>query len=76
MNEITVSILDNGTTRIETNRFSGPVHAAAEAALLWIARELGGETTRTRRVMIGQAIHAHDHAGHEHEHGEHTHTHG
>lgn len=67
---LTVTILDSGTCRIETDAISGPNHQLAEAALLWIARELGGEVTRTRRVTIGQTLTAH---AHDHETADHTH---
>jgi hypothetical protein len=64
-NDITVTILDDGTVRIDTGAITGPDHQAAEAALLWIQRELGGPATRTRRIDIGAHIHEHEH--------EHTH---
>jgi len=67
MNDITVTILENGTCRIDTDQISGPAHQAAESALQWIARELGGEVTRTKKVTIGIQLHGHDH-DHDHFH--------
>lgn len=61
---ITLTILENGTVRIETDKISGPNHANAEAALLFIAKEMGGEVTRTHRHPGGH-VHTHEH---EHEH--------
>jgi ABC-type Zn2+ transport system substrate-binding protein/surface adhesin len=68
-NDITVTILENGTARIETDKIAGPAHQAAEAALLWIERELGGNVSR-----IGKGhIHTHEH-NHTHDHN-HNHDH-
>jgi hypothetical protein len=70
LNDITVTILPNGTARIDTDQISGPAHQAAEKALLWIAHELGGTVTRASRkgqVFIHEHEHTHD--------GEHFHTH-
>jgi len=64
---IKISILASGVCRIETDGISGTHHQNAEQALLWIARELGGDVTRTRRIHVGQHIHDHDHA-HDHDH--------
>ena len=62
-NDITVSILEDGTVRIDTNAIAGPAHLAAEKALAWMAREIGGTVTRTKRAHT----HHHDH-GKEHDH--------
>jgi len=64
-NNIRCTILDNGTVRIDTDQITGPAHQAAEAALLWIARELGGEVTRTSNKH--GHTHTHDHT-HDHDH--------
>jgi hypothetical protein len=66
-NNITCTILENGTVRIDTDQISGPNHATAEAALQWIANQLGGDVTRTRRVDIHQHIHMDEH-DHDHDH--------
>ena len=64
MDGITVTILENGTVRIETDGISGPNHANAEAALQFITKEIGGEVTRIHRHPGGH-VHVHEH---EHEH--------
>lgn len=69
MNDISITILENGNVRIDTDQIGGPEHMAAEKALQWIASELGGNTTRTRRNQ--GHVHNHDHA-HNHDHN-HTH---
>ena len=69
LNDISITILDDGTARIDTDHITGPAHQAAESALLWIARELGGEVSRVKKP--GSHIHHHDH---DHEHfNSHTH---
>ncbi len=67
MNDIKITILDDGTARIDTDQITGPAHQAAESALLWIARELGGDVSRVKKSNS----HTHHH-NHEHEH-EHSH---
>jgi hypothetical protein len=67
MDKLTCTILENGTVRIDTDKISGPNHSNAEAALQWIAKEMGGDVTRTRRVNINQTVHMHDH-DHDHDH--------
>jgi len=71
-NNIECTILENGTVRIDTDQISGPNHATAEAALAWIAKEMGGEVKRTRRININQTVHVHDH-DHDHDH-DHSHA--
>lgn len=66
-NDITVTILDNGEVKIETDAISGPIHTVAENMIKWIEQECGGEVTRTKRIDIHQNIHVHDH-DHEHDH--------
>ncbi|MGH7260153.1 MAG: hypothetical protein ACREI9_05660 [Nitrospiraceae bacterium] len=62
--ELTITILDDGTIKIETDQVSMPNHANAEEFLKMAARMVGGETTRTKR-------------GHGREHTHHgvTHSH-
>ncbi len=61
--EMKITILPDGTVKIETDAISGANHMTAERALQWIAAELGGATTRTKRAHG----HTHDEA-HDHEH--------
>jgi hypothetical protein len=69
MNNITATILDSGTVRIDTDKISGPAHASAEACLLWIAKELGGDVERKSNKHTHTHLHdhAHDH-NHDHQH--------
>lgn len=61
MDEMRITILDDGTIKTETNPISPANHASAEAFMNDIARLTGGATNRVRR-------------GHTHSHGK-THTH-
>ena len=65
-NDITCTILENGVVRIDTDKIAGPAHQAAEAALQWIAKELGGDVQRVRSTHTHTHEHEHDH---DHEHG-------
>lgn len=64
-NEIKVTILDDGSVKIETGTFEGAKHSAAEAMLRDIGNALG-KTTRTRAPHAHHHHHEHDH-DHEHE---------
>lgn len=67
-NDFDVVILPNGDVRVTTGSFAGPVHMSADAFMIWIQRELGGEARVTRG-------HSHSHAhGHSHDH-DHDHDH-
>jgi hypothetical protein len=59
-NQFEFIILENGLVRVTSGKFSGPVHMAADAFILWAQRELGGD------VKVAHS-HGHTHA-HEHEH--------
>jgi len=70
INGFEITILEDGTVKVETGSFQGAVHLAADKLMSWIESQMGGETTRKR---LG---HAHDH-DHDHEHGhDHKHTKG
>lgn len=69
-NEMEIEILADGTVKITTDRFSGPVHVTAERFLAYLEGELGGQTTVRRRAAH---VHVHEHA-HEHDH-HHDHDH-
>lgn len=68
MDNIKITILEDGTIKTETDKVSAPNHSNAENFLSNMAKMAGGETKRRRRG----AAEAHGH--HTHEHGE-THTH-
>lgn len=65
MDNITCTILEDGTVRVDTDKISGPNHSNAEAALQFLAKELGGDVHRVSRHPATQHIHEH---GHEHSH--------
>jgi hypothetical protein len=60
VDEIRITILDDGTIRAETDQVSGPNHLNADKFLQWMAEQAGGEKSRQRRG-------AHTHTHHEHE---------
>ena len=62
-NEMDIIVLGDGTVRVETGEVGGPEHMAAEKMLAWLAKELGGETTRVRRGHAHHHHHEHVHAG-------------
>lgn len=67
MDRFDITILEDGTIKLETGRVSAANHMTAEAALRFLAQACpGGSQTRTRL--------AHAHGGHAHEH-EHEHEH-
>lgn len=63
---INVTILEDGSLKIETDKVSMPNHAGAEALLREVAKAMGGEAKRERKIKVGQIIHEHD--GHFHTH--------
>lgn len=67
LNDITVTILPDGTVRVETGSIDGPVHMAADKLLAWLADQLGGPTGEVRRLAGHVHTHGHGH-GHGHEH--------
>jgi hypothetical protein len=66
--KLKVTILDDGTLRVESPSISAANHANAEGVFKLFADIIGGETTRER------AGNKHGHA-HVHRHGEHSHSH-
>lgn len=63
LDQLKIEILDDGTIKVETDDLSGVNHLNAEQLLGFLARELGGETTRVRK----NPTHIHQH-GHLHQH--------
>jgi len=63
--KMSITILPDGTIKIETNKISGPNHLSAEKFVKAVNELAGGDTTATRKVV----------AMHNHEHNAHTHTH-
>ncbi len=64
MDGIKVTILQDGTIKIETDPISPANHLSAQQLLDAISRLSGGEVTKTRKHSR-----AHVHGAHRHEHG-------
>ncbi len=64
MDGIKVTILQDGTIKVETDPISQANHLSAEQLLDAISRLSGGEVTTTRKHS-----HARVHGAHTHEHG-------
>jgi hypothetical protein len=64
---IKISILPDGTIKIETDKISGPNHLSAEKFVKAVQELAGGTTQATRKVG---AMHQHDHV-----HDTSTHSH-
>ena len=62
-NDMDITILEDGTVRVQTGEVGGPEHLVAEKMLAWLAKELGGESTRVRRGHTHHHHHEHVHAG-------------
>jgi hypothetical protein len=62
MDEITITVLDDGRIKAETGPVSGPNHMNADKFLAWLQEQAGGVKSRQRR-----GSHSHDHVHHEHE---------
>lgn len=59
---IEYEILEDGTVKFTTDAVSAPNHASAEEFFRYVAKTLGGETTRARRTdRHGHTHHHHDH---------------
>lgn len=64
--EIRVTVLEDGTIKLDTDRISMPNHIGAEAFVREVARLAGGTTTKKAKHK-----HGHGHHGHHHHEGEH-----
>ena len=62
--KMSITILPDGTIKIETNKISGPNHLSAEKFVKAVNELAGGDTTATRKVVAMHNVH-----------NEHTHTH-
>jgi hypothetical protein len=61
---IKVTILEDGTIKIETDKVSMPNHTNAENFLMAITQAAGGTVERERK----SGVHTHTHDGHTHTH--------
>lgn len=70
MDTMNITVLDDGSIKIETDKISQVNHMTAEAFLRNVAQAGGGQQTRQhKRGIIGAAVHAVQHAfgsGHSH----------
>ncbi len=64
MDGIKITILQDGTIKVETDPIYQANHLSAEQLLDAISRLSGGEVTKTKKQS-----HAHMHGAHTHEHG-------
>jgi hypothetical protein len=64
---MTVTILEDGTVKVECGVIGGAEHMAAEKMLMWIAEQMGGKTTRIKEG------HTHQYGHHHHHHHHHAH---
>ena len=64
--KIKITILEDGTIKLDTDQISGPQHMNAEAFLREITRLAGGKATRT--LKAGAHAHTHSHHGVTHSH--------
>jgi len=65
---IQITILDDGTLKIETDKVSGPNHTNAEGLIRELFRLAGGKGRRTLKTgaSLHHALHAHTADGHTH----------
>lgn len=70
MDTITITVLPDGTIKMETDKVSMPNHSNAEGFLREMSRLAGGETTRKMKVGadLKGSLHKHTHDGHTHSH--------
>lgn len=70
MDKMKITILDDGTLKIETDQISPANHMTAEALLRNTAMACGGEQTRVHKHgVVGSMLHAAQHAlGMNHHH--------
>ena len=68
--KLEVTILPDGSCKVESDKVSAPNHASAEAFLRILSEYMGGESTRVRRGhhKHGQHEHTHEHEEAKHEH--------
>lgn len=65
---IKVTILEDGTFKIETDAVSAANHGNAEMLLREIAKDAGGDISRVKKAGVHSHGHLHEHDGHWHTH--------
>jgi len=68
MDKMNITVLEDGTLKVETDKISGGNHIGAERLILELIKAQGGASKRERRGH-------HHHHGHEHTHEEEHHEH-
>lgn len=70
MDEIKITVLEDGTIKIETDRVSAANHVNAEGFIREIFKLAGGTGRRTLKTgaSLQHALHVHAADGHTHEH--------
>ena len=62
MDQMKITILEDGTIKTETDKVSAPTHSNAESFLRLVAQLCGGKTERRHKHgFIGAVIHAAQH---------------
>lgn len=61
-----VTVLSDGSLKIETDAVSAANHTSAEAFLREVTRMMGAPATRTHKRVGAAHIHAHGHEEHSH----------
>lgn len=67
MDKMEITILEDGTIKVETGRISGANHMSAETFLAQTIKEAGGVHERKSRPGAHHHHHEHGH-GHDHHH--------
>ena len=65
---LNITILEDGTIKVETDKVSPANHMNAEQFLKFCAERAGGKTDRQRRGHTHGEHHHHDHDHEEHKH--------
>lgn len=52
--QVAITILEDGTIKMETDKISGPNHLSAENFLREVSKLAGGETTTRKRQAVIQ----------------------
>ena len=62
MDEMKITILDDGSVKVETDQISQANHMTAEAFLRFVAQAAGGKQERRHKHgVVGAAVHAFNH---------------
>ena len=64
--KVTITILDDGTIKLETDKVSMPNHQNAESFLRDVGRLAGGKVERKHKHGAVWHQHSHEHEQHEH----------